>query len=165
MTIINGIYKLLKVLSSLIFRHPPTSSLMQEDEYYEYFVTFIDDCSRFTWIYFLQSKGEIFLAFKTFLALIETQFSSSIKILRSISKGEYMCLRVLFYIPIEFVFFNKSWSMFMIFSISRLLSDYFQWRSVNYHKKTLLQSSHTYFKIKEKKVIWRQSSCRCLHLT
>ncbi|KAK7245636.1 hypothetical protein RIF29_40484 [Crotalaria pallida] len=58
--------------------------------HYKYFVTFIDDYSRFTWIYFLRSKSEVFSVFKTFLTYIETQFSVVIKVLRSDSGGEYM---------------------------------------------------------------------------
>ena len=42
--------------------------------YYKYFVTFIDDHSRFTWVYLLQSKSEVFDAFKKYLAYIENQF-------------------------------------------------------------------------------------------
>lgn len=42
--------------------------------HYKYFVTFIDDYSQFTWIYFLCSKSEVFSIFKTFLAYVETQF-------------------------------------------------------------------------------------------
>ena len=57
---------------------------------YKYFVTFIDDYSKYTWIYFLRSKSEVFSVFKTFVAYIETQFSSNIKVLRSDSGGEYM---------------------------------------------------------------------------
>lgn len=58
--------------------------------HYKYFVTFIDDHSRFTWIYFLRSKSEVFSIFKTFVAFVETQFSTGIKVLRSDSGGEYM---------------------------------------------------------------------------
>ncbi|KAL6315734.1 hypothetical protein AAG906_006596 [Vitis piasezkii] len=47
--------------------------------HYKYFVTFIDDFSCFTWVYFLRAKAEVFSIFKRFLALIETQFSASIK--------------------------------------------------------------------------------------
>ncbi|KAH9667053.1 hypothetical protein KPL70_020885 [Citrus sinensis] len=50
---------------------------------YKYFVTFIDDYSCFTWIYFLHSKDEGFSVFKLFHAHIQTQFSTNIKILRS----------------------------------------------------------------------------------
>jgi len=57
---------------------------------YKYFVTFIDDYSRFTWLYFLRSKSEVFSMFKKFLTYVETQFQASVKILRSDSGGEYM---------------------------------------------------------------------------
>ena len=56
---------------------------------YKYFVTFIDNYSRFTWIYFLHTKDEVFPVFQKFLAFIETQFSSCIKVLRSDNGGEY----------------------------------------------------------------------------
>ena len=54
---------------------------------YRYFVTFIDDYSRVTWIYFLHSKANVFSVFQKFIALVETQFSTCIKILRSDSGG------------------------------------------------------------------------------
>ena len=38
---------------------------------YEYYVTFIDDYSRKTWIYFLKNKSEMFGKFKEFKAFIE----------------------------------------------------------------------------------------------
>ena len=58
--------------------------------HYKYFVTFIDDFSHFTWVYFLRAKGEVFSIFQRFLALLVTQFSASIKVLRSDSGNEYM---------------------------------------------------------------------------
>ena len=57
---------------------------------YKYFVTFIDGYNKYTWIYFLRSKSDVFSIFKTFVAYIETQFSSNIKVLRLYSGGEYM---------------------------------------------------------------------------
>lgn len=57
---------------------------------YRYFVTFIDDYSRFTWVYFLRAKSEVFSIFKTFVSMIETHFDVPIKILRSDS-GESTC--------------------------------------------------------------------------
>ena len=56
---------------------------------YKYFVTFIDDYSRFTWIYFLLSKAEVLSTFKVFHAYVQTQFRANIKILRSDNGGEY----------------------------------------------------------------------------
>lgn len=48
-------------------------------------VTFIDDYSRFTWVHFLRSKEEIFHIFQTFVAYVENQFSTCLKVLRSVS--------------------------------------------------------------------------------
>ena len=36
-----------------------------------YYVSFIDDYSRKTWIYFLKGKNEVFSKFKEFKALVE----------------------------------------------------------------------------------------------
>jgi hypothetical protein len=38
---------------------------------YVYYVSFIDDFSRYTWIYFLRKKSEVFDKFKEFKALVE----------------------------------------------------------------------------------------------
>ena len=57
--------------------------------HYRYFITFIDDYSCFTWVYFLRSKAEAFYAFKFFHAYVQTQFSSKIKTLRSDNGEEY----------------------------------------------------------------------------
>lgn len=58
----------------------------------KYFVTFIDDYSRFTWVYFLHSKSEVSKVFKIFFAYIENQLSSCIKILSFDWEGEWgMC--------------------------------------------------------------------------
>ena len=40
---------------------------------HEYYVTFIDDYSRKTWIYFLKTKDEVFARFKEFKALGRTK--------------------------------------------------------------------------------------------
>ena len=57
---------------------------------YKYFVTFIDDYSRFTWVYFLHAKSEVFDVFKKFLNYVQNQFSTCIKVLRTDSGGEYV---------------------------------------------------------------------------
>jgi transposase InsO family protein len=54
-----------------------------------YYVLFIDDYSRKTWVYFLKSKDEVFGKFKEFKALIENLSKRKIKILRSDNGGEY----------------------------------------------------------------------------
>jgi GAG-pre-integrase domain/Integrase core domain len=57
---------------------------------FRYFVTFIDDYTKFTWIYLLRTKSEVFQVFKYFVNMVENQFECSIKTLRSNSGGEYV---------------------------------------------------------------------------
>ena len=54
-----------------------------------YVITFIDDCSRKTWCYFLQSKSEALGAFKRFRVLVEKEAGRLIQCLRSDRGGEY----------------------------------------------------------------------------
>ena len=56
---------------------------------HEYYVTFIDDFSRKTWIYFLKTKGEVFARFKEFKALVENQTGKKIKVMRSNNASEF----------------------------------------------------------------------------
>jgi hypothetical protein len=55
----------------------------------EYYLTFIDDYSRKTWIYFLKAKSMVFAQFQEFRALVENQLGKRIKVLRSDNGGEY----------------------------------------------------------------------------
>lgn len=55
-----------------------------------YFILFIDDYSRKTFIYFLRRKSEAFEKFKLFKALVENETNKKIKIIRSDNGGEYM---------------------------------------------------------------------------
>ena len=56
----------------------------------KYALTFIDDFSRYCWVYFLKHKSEVFDLFKVFRALVENQSGRKIKILRSKNGGEYV---------------------------------------------------------------------------
>ena len=56
---------------------------------FEYYVTFIDDYSRKTWIYFLKTKDEVFEKFKEFKDLIEKHLERRIKTLKIDNGGEY----------------------------------------------------------------------------
>ena len=55
-----------------------------------YFLTFIDDCSRYCWIYFMKQKLEVFKIFKSFKSMIENSFNKKIKSIRSDGGGEYV---------------------------------------------------------------------------
>nr|CAN77868.1 hypothetical protein VITISV_001383 [Vitis vinifera] len=65
-------------------------SPVSSHEKFKYYVTFIDDHNKFTWVYFLRSKSEVFRTFTKFLAYVDNQFSTSIKSLRTDSGGEYL---------------------------------------------------------------------------
>jgi hypothetical protein len=56
---------------------------------FKYFVLFIDDYSKKTWIYFLKAKDEVFDKFQEFRALVENQTGRKIQVLRSDNRGEY----------------------------------------------------------------------------
>jgi hypothetical protein len=51
---------------------------------------FVDNFSRFTWIYFLRKKSEVFQHLKYFKDLVETQSKKKIKFLRTKNEGEYV---------------------------------------------------------------------------
>lgn len=54
-----------------------------------YFITFIDDFSRKTWVYFLSEKSEAKIVFKKFKAMVEKQAGVFIKALRTDHGGEF----------------------------------------------------------------------------
>ncbi|CAJ2652499.1 unnamed protein product [Trifolium pratense] len=54
-----------------------------------YFITFIDDFSRKTWVYFLKEKSEEFEVFKKFKVMVEKPTDRHIKAVRSDRGGEY----------------------------------------------------------------------------
>jgi transposase InsO family protein len=55
-----------------------------------YFLLFIDDCMRYTWVYFLRRKGDVFEYFKEFRTMMEKKTGKSIKILCLDQGGEYI---------------------------------------------------------------------------
>jgi len=57
---------------------------------YKYFVTFIDDFSRVTWVYLLKAKSDVFSCFQDFHILIKNQFFGHLKTFRSDNGLEYM---------------------------------------------------------------------------
>lgn len=57
---------------------------------FKYFVTFVDDYSRTTWLYFMKNRSEVFTHFCSFYAEIKTQFKTAIQTLRSDNAKEYL---------------------------------------------------------------------------
>jgi transposase InsO family protein len=65
------------------FPHPSISKA-------RFVLIFVDDLSRFTWIYFPKKKYEVFQHLKYFKALVETQSEKNIKFLQTDNGGEYV---------------------------------------------------------------------------
>jgi hypothetical protein len=53
------------------------------------FLTFIDDFSRHTWVYFLKLKSEVFDMFLAYKTLVEKQSRHQLQRLRTNNGGEY----------------------------------------------------------------------------
>ena len=68
---------------------------------FEYFITFIDDYSRYGYIYLMRHNFEYFEKFRVFKAEIEKYEDKCIKTLRSDRGGEYLLGEFLDYLSEE----------------------------------------------------------------
>ncbi|WVZ17273.1 hypothetical protein V8G54_010255 [Vigna mungo] len=57
-----------------------------------WFVTFIDYCTRMTWLWLMKSKGEVNLIIQKFHKMIETQYNAKVQVLSSDNCGKYQSL-------------------------------------------------------------------------
>ncbi|XP_062028861.1 uncharacterized protein LOC133744845 [Rosa rugosa] len=55
-----------------------------------YYVTFIDDCTRMTWVSLLKNKSDVCYMFQDFHKMVSTQYQQSIRIFQSDNGGEYV---------------------------------------------------------------------------
>lgn len=114
--------------------HPDLCKPISDPTSLKYILTFINDHSRFTWVYFLMHKSDTFQAFKTFQALVKKQLSTSIQMLRTDCGGEYMSTD-----------FQHHWSVAGIHrQLTTVLTphqnDVAKWKN-----KTILKSAHAIF--------------------
>ncbi|CAH9080868.1 unnamed protein product [Cuscuta epithymum] len=54
-----------------------------------WFVTIIDDHTRVTWVFLIKEKSEVEKVFRDFYAMVQTQFNTNIKMVRSDNGREY----------------------------------------------------------------------------
>ena len=66
----------LEVIHSDVWGPSPTVSING----FRYYVSFIDECTRFTWIFPMKNKGEVYSIFVSFHALLVTQFSAHLRV-------------------------------------------------------------------------------------
>ena len=57
---------------------------------HRYYIIFIDDFSRHTWVYFMKNHSEALSIYKNFTTMIRTLVDTSIRIFRVDSAGEYL---------------------------------------------------------------------------
>lgn len=84
--------KLFSLVHSDVWGPANISNLHQ----FQYFILFIDDFSRMTWVYFLKQKSDVPQTFIHFYNLVQTQYQTQIKILRTDNGSEYTPLRPFF---------------------------------------------------------------------
>ena len=56
---------------------------------FKYYVVFVDECSKFTWLFLFRLKSDVFDVFKHFKATVKNQLDTKIKILKSDRGGEF----------------------------------------------------------------------------
>ena len=56
----------------------------------KYLITFIDDCTRKIWVFFLIEKSEAFVTFKNFKVIVENDTDRRICCLRTDRGGEFI---------------------------------------------------------------------------
>ncbi|CAJ2668236.1 unnamed protein product [Trifolium pratense] len=59
---------------------------------HKYFLTLVDDFSRFTWVIFIKTKDETQQHLKNFIAYVENQFHTTLKCLRSDNGSEFIAM-------------------------------------------------------------------------
>jgi hypothetical protein len=96
-------------------------------------MSFIDDFSKFTWIYLIKNKSDVFQAFQSFQTHVESQFDQKILAMKTNWGGEYEKLNS---------FFKKIGITLLMFCIqlhrcTELLMYHFT--------KSILQVSYLYF--------------------
>ncbi|KAL0837105.1 hypothetical protein Bca101_088995 [Brassica carinata] len=96
---INKMHKLPFANSTLQTSHPLhvvfsdvwTSPMLSLDGF-KYYVIFVDHFTRYTWLYPLKRKSDVFEVFRRFKVLVENQFRQKLRTLYTDSGGEYIGL-------------------------------------------------------------------------
>ena len=71
---------------------------------FKFYLVFVDEYTKFTWVYLLKHKSNIFQVFSQFYAMIYTQFSLPIQVLRTDYGGEFTSTKFNQFMPIKALF-------------------------------------------------------------
>ena len=80
------VFQVLDMIHSYFIGPLPTPSYGNSS----YVLTFIDDFSRYCWVYFIKLKSQVFETFKVYKSLFENSFGNKIKVLRTENGKEYV---------------------------------------------------------------------------
>ncbi|KAJ9556147.1 hypothetical protein OSB04_010761 [Centaurea solstitialis] len=69
-------------------------SPVESHDNFRYYIVFVDDHSRFSWLYPLSRKSDVYKAIEVFVAFVQTQFSCKIKVFQSDGGTEFVNHRV-----------------------------------------------------------------------
>ena len=86
----------------------------------QYFLSFIDDSTRYVWVYFLKSKDQVFEKFLEWKAMVEKSVGRKLKIFRTDNGGEYTSKELEGYLMTE----GSRGSMDFGFSVVKPLHTY-----------------------------------------
>lgn len=75
---------------------------------YKYFITMVDDYSRSTWTHLLSCKSNALQVIKAFLSMIENQFDTTLKIIRSDNGLKFINNEAAFYFQSKVIIYLKS---------------------------------------------------------
>ncbi|GJW31652.1 retrovirus-related pol polyprotein from transposon TNT 1-94 [Tanacetum coccineum] len=69
-------------------------SPVESHDNFRYYIVFVDDHSRFSWLYPLSRKSDVYKAIEVFILFVQTQFSCKIKVFQSDGGTEFVNHRV-----------------------------------------------------------------------
>jgi hypothetical protein len=84
-----------------------------------YYVNFIDDHSKFVWLYLLRHKSEVFQVFNDFQHIVERQHNCKILAVQTDWGGEYQSLNTFF----------SALGSHTVFPVHMLISKMVQWNA------------------------------------
>ena len=81
-----------KMIAKTIQIHKISPYRTQSHSGARYFLTLVDDYSRSVWLYLLPNKQDVSQTIRQFISMVEKQFETSVKTVKSDNGTEFVCL-------------------------------------------------------------------------